>query len=576
MSELQYPMSFYAWAVSESSPGFIPNDAMPTPPSIYQPYTFYGYDKQIVDTPLPGQTDLPPFCCIQYLDLNRIPPLPAGYSYLLDPMSPDYQALRDLSSQPDSSLVESAPGVGQNIIPAQLSTPDFSVRTQDILPSKTPASTKRPNNEITPHDAMQGLIAVCPFRCKAGKLYIYEGTHYKPLTPNEAESRILAICDAAKLQFGSPKFIQDIYRFLTIEPSIRIDDQQIGDYLAFENGLLNIKTGELCPHTPDIFTTYSLRCNYLATNVPSPHYDSFLRQVSGGDPLLMKRIEQIIGCCLVPDMSIKNIFLLQGVGDSGKSAICNLLLLLFTDEATMTLDAHRLDGNYVLADFIDKALCVFSDLPAGPLDSKCTSILKQLCGRDRISSDRKYMDRVQFKNQAKVILATNHPFYSRVKDEAFLKRIITVPFRYSTPKESQIPDFERILFQERDAIVTRAIQEYFELRRNHFVFAGDYAPNEAIDSSVYIPNGVDGSDSRAAAIAHFAAAHTEACTGNTVFMFEAYQAYCELTADTSISLEQFSSHFAPAVESMYHVHKSRMRPEKGKNAQSCITGIRLV
>lgn len=186
------------------------------------------------------------------------------------------------------------------------------------------------------------------------------------------------------------------------------------------------------------------------------------------------------------------------------------------------------------------------------------------------------MDRVQFKNRAKVILATNHPFYSRVKDEAFLNRIITVPFRYSTPKELQIPDFERILFQERDAIVTRAIQEYFELRRNHFVFAGDYAPNEAIDSSVYIPNGVDGSDSRAAAIAHFAAAHTEACTGNTVFMFEAYQAYCRLTADTSISLEQFSSHFAPAVESMYHVHKSRMRPEKGKNAQSCITGIRLV
>ena len=70
--------------------------------------------------------------------------------------------------------------------------------------------------------------------------------------------------------------------------------------------------------------------------------------MTGGDPLLIRRIWQFLGCCLTQDMNIKAIFVLQGISNSGKSVLVNLLKSFFPEDVKIELDVHSMSEQYVI------------------------------------------------------------------------------------------------------------------------------------------------------------------------------------------------------------------------------------
>ena len=336
---------------------------------------------------------------------------------------------------------------------------------------------------------------------------------------------------------GSPRFIDDIGRHILLEPSIFekevLPDQNL---VAFENGLLDLRSGNLIPPSPRYEVFYQLRTIYVE-NQRHPCFDAFLQSVTHGDNLLAQRIFEVIGYLLVSDSSKKYFFLFQGAADSGKSILANFIRGGFNPEATVSLNFDDLTGHFAPANLVGKQFCLSMDLPSSPIKAKSASVCKGVTGGDYLSADVKYKDYITFLSHAKFLFGSNHPLLTQDYDPAFFKRAITVPFQYSVALEAQDPYLLQKLNGERSAIVFDAVQAYFALRARGYRFSGNFPVNGVFVNDL-TQGKSDTSDLELVAIFL-----RDCCVpvGSARLHVEVlFNAFCERFPEADIDLERFS------------------------------------
>ena len=104
------------------------------------------------------------------------------------------------------------------------------------------------------------------------------GTNYELQAADDMEGVILDQCrdDAIRIKKYSP--IKNACNLLTIDRRFRSPQEWIDagkQYVTFQNGNLNLKTGALVPHDPMVFTTFCIHANYLGPgcDVGTPVFD---------------------------------------------------------------------------------------------------------------------------------------------------------------------------------------------------------------------------------------------------------------------------------------------------------------
>lgn len=320
-----------------------------------------------------------------------------------------------------------------------------------------------------PYDLMYKYLSNVRLISVNGTLRKYNGWYYEELGDDELEKSLMDVCRQDISQDGGWKLVREAKSFIKAEPSIVIKDEDIPDcYLSLRNGILDLNTGTLLLHTPDIITTYGVDANYLvgqsSSTVPE-RFNNFLAVASDGNPNHIRLVLRFFGYSLTADASAKKIFDLQGKSGTGKTVLISLLQCLLTADSHTAIDVKELSTHFALEKLPGKVLLVCPDMTADPLTPKITSKLKQLSGRDLISSDRKYKTRVVFRCKAKIALVTNHPIITKTPDTAFFNRLITIPFGNPIPEDTRDPNFVDNLYKyERDGIVTEALNEYLQMR----------------------------------------------------------------------------------------------------------------
>ncbi len=427
--------------------------------------------------------------------------------------------------------------------------------------------------KIKPYDTMRKLMQMVPLLVVNSELYAYNGVYYQHLSPSTAHQLIVKMCRNDVKAVGTPSFARMVYDLLLMEPELQRGEIEINQrVVAFRNGVFSLDTGDFLPHSPVWFITYCLECQYLTNGTAvCPHFDSFLAQITGGDVVLAERIWQMIGYALTPDTNGKVFFILQGVSNSGKSVLSALLTSFFNAEAVITLDVHDMSEKFALSGLQGKALCLSPDLPAGVLDNKAVSKLKQLTGNDVVSTDVKYRDHAQFRCTATIVLASNYPLLMRQHDEALIDRAVVIPFQFSVPRESRNPHLLDCLKAERDAIATRAIGAYIQLVRRQYRFEGNYSLNAV--TATYTQSGSNRIDLSSCIFTFLQScfARDEDCG---IFTDDAHRLYVRQYG--SISPNVFSSTFSSYANQLYGAVKARKRRDGGANPLSYISGIRLV
>lgn len=453
------------------------------------------------------------------------------------------------------------------LMPRPTFSPPVPPRIERVL---NPMIVTGPSSgRVKPYDVAQEFLGKVAVRQCGEAFYLFNGRAYAPVTVEQLGRHIMATCRTAVQQDGSAKLITQVIDLLRREGDIEEAEVNRG-FISFYNGLLCLVDGNLLPHTAGIFSTARVEANCTPQLAGQhPLFSQFLAQISGGDTVLEQRIWQMMGYALTPDTNAKAFFLLQGVPNSGKSLLGELLTRLLPSDAVTSLNLNDLGRNFGPSELVGKSLCLSMDLPATPWDSKAVGMLKSLTGNDLVTADVKYQPRAKFRNSATFLFGSNHAVALTQSDPAFLQRLVVIPFRYAIPREQQDRQLLEKLLIERDAIVASAMNAYWSLRRDNYIFAGDFGLNEVITQTC------QGEIPLAQAVMEFICTACVLEEGAESFTSDLYRTFSVRCPGTNYTA--FAAHLVNCLDNMFpgKVTKSRSRRSGEANPISVLKGIRL-
>ena len=482
-----------------------------------------------------------------------------------------------VAESPKSVLPQNAPPLPQTLLPyaydehlpaaLSITQSDQMVAPSNSLPSKEP----RPSATPRAYNVAMELMATQPLRMVDNALYAYDGRVYRFVSAPTMNRLIMGLCRSHVYAVGDASIIKKVYEIVQAEPTICIPPTDSIPLVALDDGLLDLTTLTLCPFSPALFVSVQLLGNYSRGQVSScPVFDRFLHEITGNDPILEARIWEAIGYSLVPDTAGKCFILLQGVPDSGKSLLGDVIASLIDPDLVTSLDISTMGDRFGPSELVGKQLCLALDMPSGILDAKSVSLFKNLTGGDFVTADVKYQARIKFRCSATFVLATNHPLRTRDNDPAFFRRAVTIPFRFSVDKGQQDHSLKARILAERDAIIYRAIQAYVRLRQNNYQFSGNSESNEVVAGQSSASNSL--TEALNLFCRQFCTADTAAFTPTASL----YNAFCA-SAQTKWpgEIRSFSDEAFRVLDALFpqQVYRSRKRPKGAKATQSAERGF---
>jgi P4 family phage/plasmid primase-like protien len=196
------------------------------------------------------------------------------------------------------------------------------------------------------------------------------------------------------------------------------------DVINVENGLLNIWSGELGPHTPRLLSTIRVPIRYEPA-ARCRRIDEFIAQVFPPDSVMLAW--EALGDLLTPDRSIQKAIALVGEGGNGKGVFLQLAVNFVGPENVSHLSLQRLEADrFAPARLYGKLANICSDLPSERMAG--SAVFEAITGCDRISGEFKYRDSFEFTPFARLLISANHLPASRDASKAFFDRWLIIPF----------------------------------------------------------------------------------------------------------------------------------------------------
>lgn len=230
--------------------------------------------------------------------------------------------------------------------------------------------------------------------------------------------------------------------------------------------------GEICSPSSHYLRFSHLEVDSLdITPSPTPYFDAFLDNIARGDDALEQLVLEMIGV-IVTGYPVKKFFVLEGVGSSGKSQMANFLEDVLGRTSCIAINGvNQLGQRWTPGMLPGKLLCICADVPDKPLKMDVVGTIKELTGEDLIYGERKYQDPFVFQNTAKLLFLTNTPLrILNGVDNAFQRRMVRIPFRYTIPEEKQIPSIHKKLFSEAGGILWKALQALTAFEKRNGIF----------------------------------------------------------------------------------------------------------
>jgi len=268
-----------------------------------------------------------------------------------------------------------------------------------------------------------------------GLLYVYKDGRYVP----EGE-RIIGTGIKRILAESNASVKWSTHRVREVTAYIRTDAPELwptppADWVNVLNGILDLESGELLPHTPDFLSPVRIPVEFDAS-AECPAWDEFVGEVFPHDA--QDLAYEIPGWLMVPDTSIQKAVLLTGEGGNGKSTYLTAVHAFVGEENTTNLSLHKIETDrFAASRLIGKLANICPDLPSDHLTS--TSTFKAITGGDWIHAEYKYHGGFDFKPFSRLVFSANNPPRSSDASYAFYRRWLVVPFDRTFGQSEQVP-----------------------------------------------------------------------------------------------------------------------------------------
>ena len=190
--------------------------------------------------------------------------------------------------------------------------------------------------------------------------------------------------------------------------------QKIGqiapNLVLYLNGVLDLDTWSLNPHSPEYFTTNILPYNYNPY-APCHQWLTFLNQVFEGDNERIELLQEWLGYLLSNSYRFQKMMLLIGPTRSGKGTISKVLEYMSGEQNFSAGSLYAFASDKFIESLRTKTVMSIGDAgPSIPRHQVGTIIerMKTISGNDAITFDRLYKPSVTETLPTRITIAANH------------------------------------------------------------------------------------------------------------------------------------------------------------------------
>jgi putative DNA primase/helicase len=259
---------------------------------------------------------------------------------------------------------------------------------------------------------------------QGGGIWHYTNGVYVPWLPQEIGKEAIAIRKRDKSKDPTTFETREVLGFVRDENFVPEENFNQSGFLNVQNGLVNLETGKLEPHKPDLYCTIQLP---FAVN-PDAQCPIFLQTIKEIFPSEQDRtlLQTIFGYCLTRDIFFHLAFVFTGEGRNGKSLVWRTLQALLSKNNVSHLTLSDMSERFRLVHLRHKLVNVTTEVRSG--EKIDDSAFKALVAGESVRVEEKYQKSFEFEPYAKFIVCANNMPKTRDFSDGFFDRLIILPF----------------------------------------------------------------------------------------------------------------------------------------------------
>lgn len=282
-----------------------------------------------------------------------------------------------------------------------------------------------------------------------GKMYVYDPTkgHYTKAGEALLKSDLANVFGVTATRTRISEILNKAAALSYRDP-VELEKTTPPNLIPLENGVYDLNTNTLLPHSPEWFFTYKHPVKFNP-GAGCPNITNFLNTIveKPNEEILI----DIIALCLYRGRLTRHFFILYGDGHNGKSKYIDIIRNILGKERCTSITPHNLEKNqFASSQLHDKHANLGADIPGGVIGDM--TIIKTVTGGDQVSVEFKGKDRFETHLYCELIYSSNTPPRFIEDTRAVWDRLISIHFPYTfvpkeditspTQKESD-PDLER-------------------------------------------------------------------------------------------------------------------------------------
>ena len=308
-----------------------------------------------------------------------------------------------------------------------------------------------------------------------GIVFHYEDGVYRMMSDQEVSDMVLnSLYEDMLWGYRTKKNVSDkVACLLSIIPLLVISDDK-GRLANVKNGILDIFTRELYPHTPNYVSLIQFPVIY-DPSATCPVWEACVKDWMSGPEQEEKTrlLKQFCGYCLSSYMLYDRALFMVGDGGNGKSTFIDTISMVIGPEATSHIDLEALYGAFGMHGLIGKRLNIIEEVHGNYYQS---NKLKKLISGEQVTIDIKYKPQFTFRPQAKFVFSVN--LLPRVDDTstATERRICAVQFlnNYRKNPNYKLRSSVGLLAQELSGILNWMLDGAMDLSKSeNFVITNE-------------------------------------------------------------------------------------------------------
>lgn len=304
--------------------------------------------------------------------------------------------------------------------------------------------------------------------------YIYEDGCYWPYADEMIKGLIKQYITDYDESLLHMRDVNEVFQQLITDLNFVISDDVNTDekVINFSNGLLNIETMELMPHSHDVLSTIQLPCAWTGVEAATPVFDKFLHTLIDGNDDIKELLMQFIGVCIsnVKGWRMKKALFMVGEGDTGKSQLKSLTELLLGKGNYVAMDLGEIEARFGTSNIYGKRLAGSSDMSFMTVDELKT--FKKCTGGDSLFAEFKGKNGFEFVYNGLLWFCMNRlPRFGGDDGQWVYNRIVQVECRNVIPLEKQDKKLLDKLYAEREGIIFKAVMALKRVFVNGYIYS---------------------------------------------------------------------------------------------------------